>query len=243
MSERTILVTGASRGIGRAVALKFAEKNRRIAICCRTREDLLLETQKAVEAAGASCLACVCDVGDWNSCQEMFDRIRRHFGTVDILVNNAGISHVGLLQDMSAEQWDRVIRTNLTSVFYLCKLVIPGMVARKSGKIINISSVWGQAGASCEAAYSASKGGMDALTRALAKELAPSSIQVNALSCGLIDTEMNRFLGDEERELLTEQIPAGRMGRADEVADTVFRLTEINNYMTGQVIRIDGGWI
>jgi 3-oxoacyl-[acyl-carrier protein] reductase len=144
---------------------------------------------------------------------------------------------------MSIKDWNSIISTNLTSVFNCCSLAIPDMVRQKSGKIINISSVWGNVGASCEVAYSASKGGMNAFTKALAKELAPSNIQVNAIACGAIDTEMNRILTAEELLQLTDEIPAGRLGRAEEVADLVYQLAQNNNYLTGQIIGLDGGWI
>ena len=144
---------------------------------------------------------------------------------------------------MPFEEWERLISVNLSSVFYCCKLAIPGMVRKKQGTIINISSVWGVCGASCEAAYSASKGGVNALTMALAKELAPSGIQVNAIACGAIDTDMNRFLEPEERNALLEEIPAGRMGTPEEAAQLVLQLAQSPSYLTGQIIRLDGGWI
>ena len=137
---------------------------------------------------------------------------------MDILINNAGISHIGLFSDMTPEEWNRILSTNLTSIYNLCSQCIPDMVHKKSGSILNISSVWGNVGASCEVAYSATKGGNHALTRALAKELAPSGIQVNAIACGAIDTEMNGFLSEEDRQMLIDEIPAGRMGLPEEVA-------------------------
>ena len=144
---------------------------------------------------------------------------------------------------MSIEQWDRLLKTNLTAVFLCCRRAIPGMVKKQAGKILNVSSVWGVCGASCEAAYSASKGGVNAMTRALAKELAPSHIQVNAVACGAIDTEMNGFLDAEEKEMLLEEIPAGRMGTPEEAASLLLKLAEAPEYLTGQVIGFDGGWI
>ena len=175
--------------------------------------------------------------------QRLFKEIESRFGHVDVLVNNAGISIIGLLQDLSFEDWNRILSANLSSVFHCAKLAIPGMIHNHSGKIINISSVWGVCGASCEVAYSATKGGINALTRALAKELAPSNIQVNAIACGAIDTEMNAFLSEEEKESLMAEIPAGRMGQPDEVAALVLQLITGNEYLTGQVIQLDGGWI
>ena len=243
MAKRTVLVTGASRGIGKAIAVKFAAKGYHVAISCLHNEERLMEAKRDIEAFQAPCIAFLGDMGDWDTCQAMFREVKEKFGPVDVLVNNAGISYVGLLQDMKPEEWDRIIRTNLTSVFNCCRLAVPDMVSAKRGKIINISSVWGVAGASCEVAYSATKGGINALTRALAKELAPSNIQVNAIACGAIDTEMNSFLSEEEKESLMAEIPAGRMGQPDEVAALVLQLITGNEYLTGQVIQLDGGWI
>lgn len=243
MAQKTVLVTGASRGIGKAIAVKFAKKNYNVVINCLHNEDRLMQAKREIESYQVSCLAHLGDMGDMESCKELFEKIKKQFGTLDVLVNNAGIAYIGLLQDMTPEDWDRVIRTNLTSVFNCCRLAIPDMVTRKYGKIINISSVWGNVGASCEAAYSATKGGINAFTKALAKELAPSGIQVNAVACGAIDTEMNKFLESDELISLVEEIPAGRLGTAEEVADLVYHLGYKNSYLTGQVIGLDGGWI
>ena len=175
-------------------------------------------------------------------CDHRAGQDKEEFGGVDIVINNAGISHIGLLSDMSAEDWHRIIDVNLSSVFYTSKLAIPYMVSNKRGKIINISSVWGNIGASCEVAYSASKGGMNSFTKALAKELAPSNIQVNAIACGCIDTEMNRCFSEEERQDLIDEIPAGRFGTPEEVADLAYSLATEHEYLTGQIISFDGGW-
>ena len=201
-----------------------------------------MQTKKEIESYQVPCLAFLGDMGDMAQCEALFKQIKKQFGGLDVLVNNAGISYIGLLQDMKSEDWDRIIRTNLTSVFHLSKLAIPDMIARKYGKIINISSVWGSTGAACEVAYSATKGGINAFTKALAKELAPSNIQVNAVACGAIDTEMNQFLEEEELIALVEEIPLGRLGKAEEVADLVYHLGYKNAYLTGQVIGLDGGW-
>ena len=243
MPRKTVLVTGASRGIGKAIAVKFAKKGYNVAISCVRREDQLHQTVREIESFQAPCLAYMGDMGDFACCEELYGKIKKHFGGVDVLVNNAGISYIGLLQDMTSSDWEKMLHTNLTSVFNCCKLAIPHMLQQKQGKIINISSVWGVAGASCEAAYSATKGGINAMTRALAKELAPSSIQVNAIACGAIDTEMNQFLDEEERNALLEEIPAGRMGRAEEVGKLAYQLGSENSYLTGQIIQLDGGWI
>jgi len=243
MARKTVLVTGASRGIGKAIAVKFAKKNYNVAINCVSSKERLMQTKKEIESYQVPCLAFVGDMGDLQQCEILFQQIKKQFGPLDVLVNNAGISYIGLLQDMKSEDWNRIISTNLTSVFNLSKLAIPDMIARKYGKIINISSVWGNVGAACEVAYSATKGGINAFTKALAKELAPSNIQVNAVACGAIDTEMNQFLEEEELIGLIEEIPAGRLGKAEEVADLVYHLGYKSSYLTGQVIGLDGGWI
>ena len=243
MPRKTVLVTGASRGIGKAVAIKFAKKGYNVVISCVHRAEQLEQTRREIESFQAPCLAYLGDMGDLKSCETLFSQIRSRFGGVDVLVNNAGISYIGLLQDMSSEDWERMLHVNLTSVFNCCKLAIPYMVRQKQGKIVNVSSVWGVVGASCETAYSATKGGINALTKALAKELAPCNIQVNAIACGAIDTEMNQWMEEDELISLVEDIPAGRLGSAEEVADLVYHLGYKNAYLTGQVIGLDGGWI
>lgn len=242
-NKKTVLVTGSSRGIGRAIGIKFAKEGYNVVINGSNKKEQLLQTKSDIEQYNVSCLAYLGDMGDNDRAKEMFLLIKEQYGHIDVLVNNAGISYMGLLTDMSIGDWNKIIATNLTSVYNCCSLAIPDMVTEKSGKIINISSVWGNVGASCEVAYSASKGGINALTRALAKELAPSNIQVNAVACGAIDTEMNHVLSDEERLDLANEIPAGRLGHVDEVADLVYQLSQNNSYLTGQVIGLDGGWI
>ena len=190
-----------------------------------------------------SCEIVMGDAGNPKDVRRIFDKIRGTYGRLDVLVNNAGISHIGLLSDMSDEEWDNVIRTNLSSVFYCCRAAIPAMVSEKRGRIINVSSMWGVSGASCEAAYSASKSGVNGLTRALAKELAPSNIQVNALAPGVIDTVMNGQLNEEERQNLAYEIPMGRFGSPDEVAKVIWDLANAPEYLTGQIIGIDGGYL
>lgn len=243
MNRPVVLVTGSSRGIGKAVALKFAGNGYDIVINCVRRKAELLETQREIEALGVSCLPFVGDMGDPETCERLFSQLKERFGRLDVLVNNAGISVIGLLQDMTPEQWDRIVRTNLTSVFLCCRQAIPLMLAAHAGKIVNISSAWGVVGASCEAAYSATKGGVNAFTRALAKELAPSNIQVNAVACGAIGTEMNAWLTPDELRALQDEIPAGRLGTPAEAADLVLQLCTGNTYLTGQVIGLDGAWI
>lgn len=241
--NKTVLITGASRGIGKAIAYRFAKEGYSLIInCSKSGESLMKLKEELADTYHAPVHASVGNIGDYAYVKELFSEIEKEFGGVDIVINNAGISHIGLLSDMTAEEWHRVIDVNLSSVFYTSKLAIPYMVSNKKGKIINISSVWGNIGASCEVAYSASKGGMNSFTKALAKELAPSNIQVNAIACGCIDTEMNRCFSDEERESLIDEIPAGRFGTPEEVAELAYSLATGNDFLTGQIISLDGGW-
>lgn len=247
---KTILVTGASRGIGKAIALYFAQLsgqgtdpvNYRIAINCRSRAEELEQVRQAIADLHVPVLASVGDVGDYHYCSRLCDEICRELGPIDILINNAGIAHIGLFSDMTPAEWNHILTTNLTSVYNLSSLCIPDMVHKKSGSILTISSVWGNVGASCEVAYSAAKSGIHGLTRALAKELAPSGIQVNAIACGAIDTEMNAMLSPEDRQALYDEIPAGRMGTPEEVAALAYSICRQSSYLTGQVITLDGGW-
>ena len=243
MNKKTVLITGSSRGIGKAIAMKFAKKGYNVVINGSKNEDQLLKTKAEIESFQVSCHAFLGDMGQYEVAKDLFVQIKKLYNNLDVLVNNAGISYIGLLTEMTPSDWERVLTTNLTSVFNCCSLAIPDMVSKKRGKIINISSVWGNVGSSCEVAYSATKGGMNAFTKALAKELAPSNIQVNAVACGAIDTEMNHFLEDEDIIQLMNEIPANRLGRADEVADLVYHLAYKNDYLTGQIIGLDGGWI
>ena len=243
MAHKTVLITGASRGIGRAIAQIFAEAGWSVGICCKKSMAELSEVKKYIEATGSQCFDFIGDMGCYEDAQKFITEARKALGPIDCLVNNAGVSYIGLLSDMHAEEWNEIIQTNLTSVFNCCKQVIPDMVARQSGSIINISSVWGNCGASCEVAYSASKGGMNAFTKALAKELAPSHITVNAIACGAIDTEMNHFLSEEERNQHIDEIPACRMGTPEEVGRLALQLAGKHSYLTGQIIPLDGGWI
>ena len=243
MHKKNVLVTGSSRGIGRACALAFAEAGYHVFINCRNSTDRLISLEKEILDADGSCTKGPDDVGNPDTVRSIFSTISAACGGLDVLVNNAGIPHFGLLSDMSDGEWRTVIDTNLSSAFYCCREAIPYMVSRKQGKIINISSVWGVTGASCETAYSASKAGLNGLTLALAKELAPSNIQVNAIACGVIDTEMNAWLDEQERNALKEEIPAGRFGTAGEAAKLTLMLAEAPGYLTGQIIRLDGGFI
>ncbi len=243
MNMKTILVTGASRGIGNAIARRFMSPGYNLVLTCKHNIDALNKLKEEAEAAGASCLILQCDVADYHSLETLFHQVATWGNGVDYLINNAGISYVELVTDTTNEQWQKLLATNLSAPFYCSRLALPHMIHEKAGKIVNISSVWGVCGASMEVAYSATKGGLNAMTKALAKEVAPSNIQVNAIACGAIDTDMNRFLSDDERLSLKEEIPAGRMGKPEEVAELVYQLCTGNDYLTGQVIQLDGGWI
>ena len=243
MKQKCVLITGASRGIGKACARVFAKSGYHVFINSSRSVNDLLKLQEELTEEGYSCTAVPGNVGDSADVTHIFAQIKLLGGGLDVLVNNAGISYVGLLTDMSDDDWNTILNTNLSSVFYCSRAAIPYMVSRKQGKIINISSMWGRVGASCEAAYSATKAGINGLTMALAKELAPSNIQVNAIACGVIDTVMNSCFSEEERQALAEEIPAGRFGNPEEVAELVLDLAKKHDYMTGQVIGFDGGYI
>jgi len=244
MINKYVLITGSSRGIGRATALKFASEGFHVFLNCCTSFKQLEEVGREIHLQGkGSCQMIPGDVGNPDSVKEMFGIIEDACPCLDVLVNNAAISHIGLLTDLSTKQWNRMIQTNLSSAFYCSREAIPGMIARKSGKIINISSIWGRVGASCEVAYSATKAGLDGFTKALAKELAPSNVQVNAISCGVVDTDMNSSLSHVEKHELKNEIPAGRFATVEEVAELIFDISNGHNYLTGQIIGLDGGYL
>lgn len=238
--KKTALITGASRGIGKAIAHKFAGNGYDLILICHHNIDILQEMEDFFKSNyGTKCTLFQGDISD----PQFIDRVFSNIENLDVLINNAGISYIGLLQDMSIEEWNKVIDTNLNSIFYTCKSAIKLMLKNHSGHIINISSMWGSVGASMEVAYSASKGGVNTFTKALAKELAPSNISVNALACGVIDTDMNKCFSDNEINALVDEIPIGRLGTPGEVADMVYELTKAPLYLTGQIIGFDGGYI
>ena len=236
------LVSGASRGIGRATALALAEAGFDLFLIARKEAEKLKDTAVRCQRLGAAVETCCADIGDYAACEAIFTALDTCPGSLTLLVANAGISKLGLLQDLSPEDWDTMIRTDLSSCFYLSRLAIPRMLRAEGGKLIFISSVWGSRGASCEVAYSAAKGGVNAFTKALAKELAPSNIQVNAIAPGAIDTDMNAWLTEEERAVLEEEIPAGRMGLPEEVAALVCQIAAAPAYLTGNILTLSGGW-
>lgn len=240
---RTILITGASSGIGAATAIAFAKPNNRLILVSRKNREGLKKIEDEGRERGAEVLSILADVSDYEACKLLVQQAVERFGTIDLLVNDAGVSHIGLFQDMTPDEWQRVMNVNIGSVMNLCHLVIPSMVHRHHGRIINISSVWGNVGASCEAVYSASKGAINSFTKALAKELAPSKIQVNAIAFGAIETPMNAWLSKEEAEALADEIPAGREGTKEEAAQMICMVADAPDYLTGQILTMDGGWI
>jgi len=236
-----VLITGISRGIGKAIALEFAKNKYNIIGCAKSDFNGLSDTKNLITSYGVDSYIELCDISNEEKIKKFIYESTNKLGGIDILINNAGISYIGLLQDMSILEWNNIINTNLTSAFLMSKYVIPYMLKKQNGHIINISSVWGNIGASMEVAYSASKGGLNTFTKALAKELAPSNILVNTISPGFIDTEMNKNFEKEELEAMFEEIPLGRAGKTSEVADLVYKIAT-SKYLTGQIITIDGGW-
>ena len=238
--NKKALITGASRGIGEAIAKRMASEGYDLILVCHNNIDRMVAMGKALEAKHNVNVTCYQgDIGDSAFVKTVFAEVE----SLDLLINNAGIAFIGLLQDMSDEEWNSVMSTNLDSIFYTCREAIKIMLPSHSGKIINISSMWGTVGASMEVAYSASKGGMNSFTRALAKELAPSGISVNAIACGVIATDMNKCFSDEENAAIIEEIPAGRFADPAEVADVVAAIATATPYLTGQIIGLDGGFI
>ncbi|MGN1004699.1 MAG: elongation factor P 5-aminopentanone reductase [Oscillospiraceae bacterium] len=236
---KTVLITGASRGIGAACARKFAAEGFRVAINYNHSKEL---AEALAEELGG--IAVQADVADPVQVQKMVDTVLDKFCQLDILVCNAGVSHVGLLSDMTDAEWRRLFAVNVDGVFHCCRAVIPHFVHRKSGRIVTVSSMWGQVGASCEAAYSASKAAVIGLTRALAKELGPSGISANCVAPGVIDTDMNRALSAQDLEALKEETPLERIGTAAQVADAVWFFSGgQSDFITGQVLGVNGGLV
>lgn len=239
MSKR-VFITGASRGIGREIARAFAKEGYELYLVCKNNLTAMQEFADVLSASyGIHAFCYAVDLADSIALSDFLEALPE----MDIVVNNAGISHIGLLTDMSLVDWNHIIQTNLTSVFVICQKLLPAMIRRHSGKIINISSVWGNVGASMEVAYSTTKGGLNSFTKALAKEVAPSGVQVNAIACGLIDTDMNACFSKEDLEVVIAEIPADRIGKPEEVAALCLQLSEAPEYLTGQIIALDGGWI
>ena len=244
LSGKVALITGASRGIGRAIAIEFAREGASVIINYCSDYEGAKETLDEVKKVSGYGIIMKGDISSFEKCNIIVEESLKIMGKIDILVNNAGISNIGLFMDATEEEIQRIVSTNLLGAMYLTKHVLKEMISKKNGNIINISSMWGEVGASCEVLYSTTKGGLNLFTKALAKEIAPSNIRVNCIAPGVIDTKMNSFLGEEEKKSLEEEIPLGRFGKPSEIGKlAVFLCSEDSSYITGQIIRADGGFI
>lgn len=240
---RVAIVTGASRGIGRAIAINLAAKGANVVINYSKDEEGANSVLKEIVDLGGYGKIIKADVSNFSEAKYLVEECVKTLGRVDILINNAGVSHNGLFMDMSKEAIDRVIDVNIKGTMYMCHSFIQKVLG-KNGVIVNISSIWGQVGASCEAVYCASKGAIDLLTNSLAKEMGLSGIRVNAVAPGVIDTNMNNNLSDEEKDSLCDEIAIGRFGKCEEVANVVaFLCSDEASYMNGKVITVDGGML
>lgn len=241
--KKCALITGASGGIGSAIAVELA-KDFNIVACYNTDENGANELAGKLRAVNADFILCKADVSDSSQVKKVFADASDKFGGVSVLINNAGMAQQKLFTDITEDEFDRITAVNFKSVFNCCQCAVPFMVSQKSGKIINISSMWGVCGASCETVYSATKAAVIGLTKALGKELAPSNVQVNCIAPGAIDTKMNNNLSEEDKSAFADEIPMGRFGKPEEIAKTVAFLTsEGSDYITAQVITVDGGLI
>lgn len=240
---KTVLITGSSRGIGEAIAKKL-NKSYNLVLTYNKNKDKALNLLEELRKENPNVIAVKCDVKNEKEVNNLFDLAEKNFSHVDILINNAGISYFGLLQDMDFSSWNDIIDTNLSSIFLTSKRAIPNMVSQKSGVIINMSSIWGNLGASLEVAYSASKGGINSFTKALSKELIPSNIRVNAISPGIVDTDMTKFdLSSDDKKALKEDLIEKRFAKSEEIANLVeFLISDKGAYITGSIFDINGGF-
>ena len=238
---KTALITGGTRGIGKAIAFEFLKRGYEVVINYSSDEGAAIATQAEFNMLGYCPVLMRADVSDEAQVEDMFSEIFRLYDRLDVLVNNAGISRVNVIQDTSAAEWDRVFAVNARGTFLCSRAVTDKMIGAGGGAIINVSSIWGEVGASCEVAYSASKAAVIGFTKALAKELAPSNVRVNCVSPGVIDTDMNSHLTADELEELIEQIPSGRLGSGEDVAVACAFLAEAA-YITGEVLSVGGGF-
>lgn len=242
--RRSALITGASRGIGRTVAAALAREGWAVCVNFLERRDAAEALVSELQSQGHAAMAFQADVADRAAVEGMVQAVSEALGPVELLVNNAGISHQGLFQDVDDALWDRLLAVNLTGPRNVIQAALPHMLAEKRGCIVNISSIWGLRGGSCEAAYACTKAAVIGLTRSLALELAPSGIRVNCVAPGCIETDMVRALGAETRAMLVEETPLGRLGRPEDVAEAVaFLASEKAGFITGQVLTADGGFI
>ena len=236
---KTVLITGGSRGIGRAMVQLFSEKGYSVAFTYKNSET---EAKSLAEATGAICIKA--DSAIESEVLSAVKLAEESLGHIDCLINNAGVSSFSLFTDLTLEDWNRCLSVNLTGAFLYSKAVIPSMVSRKQGRIINITSMWGLVGSSCEVHYSTAKAGLIGMTKALAKELGPSGITVNAIAPGVIETEMNKCLSEDDKAALCDETPLTRMGRPCEIAEAaLFLASEGASFITGEVMNVSGGFI
>ncbi|MBR6407349.1 MAG: SDR family oxidoreductase [Clostridia bacterium] len=242
--SKTVIITGASRGIGRETALAFAGIGCSVAINYNSSEEAAIGLLEELRRIGAQSIAIKADVSDRRQVDEMFGIVNEQLGSVDVLINNAGISQQKLFTDVTEQEWDRMFGVNVKGVFNCCQAALGAMIPRHSGSIINISSMWGQVGASCEVHYSAAKAAVIGLTRALAKEVGPSGVRVNCIAPGVIDTDMCACLRDEDIKALRNETPLGRIGRTSDIAAAaLFLASEDAGFITGQVLGVNGGMV
>lgn len=239
--RKIIIVTGASRGIGREIAKELAIKGNIVIANYNKSENKIIELKKELEEKDIKIDTYKADVSKREEAKKLVQFTIEKYGKIDVLINNAGISQIKEFTQITDDDWNNMINTNLNSVFYMSQETCKNMIHNKKGCIINISSIWGITGASCEVHYSVSKAGVDALTKALAKELGPSNTRVNSVAPGIINTEMNSHLSEEEIERLKEEIPLEKIGRTQDIEKCIEWLIE-DEYTTGQIISINGGW-
>lgn len=242
MKKKTALVTGASKGIGRRTAEALGALGYNVLINYNRSEEAAMELRERIRAGGGSAEVYKADVGSYEESQGLVDFCIAEFGGLDVLVNNAGISQIKLFTDISMAEWDEMIRVNLSGIFNCSQHAVRHMVSNKAGKIINVSSIWGMEGASCEVHYSTVKAGIIGFTKSLAKELGPSNIQVNCVAPGIIMTDMMKGFTEEEMAMMQEEIPLQRFGSVEDVVNVIeFFASERSDYITGQVISPNGG--
>lgn len=242
--KQHIFITGASRGIGRATAKLLASQGHALACGYHKSHKEAQQLQEEIVALGGTCLLIQGDLASASDCQRIMEEVLGAFPTLEGIVLNGAQSTLGLFQDISTEQWTELMEVNLHSAHRLLRLALPSMISQRCGSIVTVSSIWGQVGASYEVAYSASKAGLLGLTKALSQELAPSGIRVNSVSPGLIQTEMNSMLEEEEYQCFIEKIPLGRAGTVEEVAEAIsFLLSNKSSYITGHTLAVNGGQV
>ncbi len=242
--NKTAVITGGSRGIGRACVRRFAKAGYRVAVIYNQNQAAAEKLRDELTDQGGGCVIYRCDVADRIQSEGVCKTVLEKFGHVDVLVNNAGIAQIKLFTDITENDWNRMFDVNVKGAFHFCSFLVPGMISRKSGSIVNISSMWGTRGASCEVHYSASKAALIGFTKALAKELGPSGIRVNCVAPGVIDTDMNENLGADVMASLRDEISLCRIGTPEEIAQAVFFFADAaSSYITGQVLTADGGMV